>query len=521
MPEEATSSSLDRASDPIGPRRDLVGALRRRSRVVLIAFLGLSAGAVAAVVMAVPMYHADMKLLVKRDRADAVVSGAPDAAAQRADLSEAEVMSHAELIRAGDVLERVASEAGLVKQAFATQRPRSSEEALALAVNRLRRDLSVTPIKRTWLIDISYRSEDAAAARRVLDTMARVYLEKHLALDRPAGTYRFFSAQSDRAQEDLQAAQARMEDFSQANGVVSAAQEKNDVLQRLAEFDALRTQAGTQLAENNQRLSAITAELSTVPMQRTSQVRTSDDEGLLRDVKSRILALEMRRTELLQKFTPDYRGVVDVDGQLHEARTALDAARNAPLREETVADNPTRQWLDTELARVRTERQGLRARVGALTRAVSDYRSRAQVLEIRDVEQQDIGRTLKAAEDKYLLYTQKREEARISDELDRTRIANVVVAQAPSVEYKAERSPSLAMLPLLLGASLLLSFALAVLVEAFAPSDRGRVAVLSRDQDADTTGSPLEGLDPTLPKVEKDRREFGPRPLTPIEGQIG
>ena len=37
---------------------------------------------------------------------------------------------------------------------------------------------------------------------------------------------------------------------------------------------------------------------------------------------------------------------------------------------------------------------------------------------------------MKTAEDNYLLYQKKQEEARISDALDRTRIANVVVAEA-------------------------------------------------------------------------------------------
>ena len=40
---------------------------------------------------------------------------------------------------------------------------------------------------------------------------------------------------------------------------------------------------------------------------------------------------------------------------------------------------------------------------------------------------------MKSAEENYLLYGRKQEEARISDALDRTRIANVVVADAPTV----------------------------------------------------------------------------------------
>jgi uncharacterized protein involved in exopolysaccharide biosynthesis len=452
---------------------DVKAAVVRQSRVAIVCVLALSAGAVAAVLTAPPVYEGEMKILVKRDRADAVVSGAPDPAALHSDLSETELMSQVELIKANDLLEKVAVEAGLAKRVAGTGRARDDQEAVALATTSLRHDLTVTPIKKTWLIDVTYQSDDQNLARHVLDTLVQLYLEKHLALHRPAGTYRFFSEQSERARQELEAAQERLAEFSRTNHVVSPGLERERVLQKLVDFDALRAQAAATEAETTRRLSAITTELSHVPSERMSQVRTIDATLVMQDVKSRILTLEMKRAELLQKFTPEYRGIREIDGQLREARAALTEARNTPVREETVADNPTRQWLDTELARTRTEKEAISARMQALSAAVGEYRVEAQTLDVRDAEQKDLARSLKAAEDKYLLYTQKREEARISDELDRTRIANVVIAQAPAVAFEPKRTPSLASLPLLLGGALLLGLAFALIVDSFAP---GRVS---------------------------------------------
>ena len=52
---------------------------------------------------------------------------------------------------------------------------------------------------------------------------------------------------------------------------------------------------------------------------------------------------------------------------------------------------------------------------------------------MKSAAQQDLTRARKSAEDNYLLYRRKQEEARISDALDRTRIVNVAVAEAPTV----------------------------------------------------------------------------------------
>jgi uncharacterized protein involved in exopolysaccharide biosynthesis len=443
--------------------KDVAG---RQRRLIMVCFLALAAGAVAAVIAATPYYHGQMKVLVKRDRADSVVSGAAESATAREELSEAELLSQVELMKATDLVERVAREAGLVQRIAATGKPRNDAEALALAVEQLRKDLAISPVRRTWLIDVGYRAPDPKQTQHVLDTLLRVYLEKHLALHRPSGTYEFFAAQTEGARRELDAARQRLAQFSTRTHVVSAVQERDGVVQQFLQFDTLRAQAEAARAEAARRLAVVTSELERVPARQTSQVRTIDAAGLIEDAQARIVTLEMKRAELLQKFTPSYRGVVEIDAQIREARAAVAEARSAPVREETIADNPTRQWLDTEATRVKAEHAAAEARVRALSAAVGRYRARAESLDVNEAEEEALLQAVAAAEEKFRLYAQKQEEARISDELDRTRIANVAVAEAPSVQFKPTRTPSLAMLPFLFGIALLLSFALAFAVDA-------------------------------------------------------
>jgi uncharacterized protein involved in exopolysaccharide biosynthesis len=448
---------------------DLKAAVLRHSQLLLFCFVALSAGAVAAVMLATPMYHAQLKLLVKHDRADSVVSADARPDNSRAELSENDVHSQVELVRSDDLLEKVAREAGLVKRLVDSEAVGSEAEAVAVATRQLRNDLQVTPIKRTWLIDVGYRSEDPRMARHVLDTLTRLYLEKHLALHRPSGIHKFFSEQTEQAKADLQAAQDRLLEFNQKNGVVSAELERAGTVQKFLEFDAMRAQAAAARLEASQRLSAVREELSKTPQQQVTQVRTSDDANTTRDVSARILELETQRTELLQKFTPQYRGVRDIDAQLQDLRNALAQAKANPVREETMAANPTRLWLDTERARVVADNAAASARMQAFGSTANLYREKAQKLEQQNAEERELVRRVQAAEQKYLLYSQKQEEARISDELDRTKVANVVVAQAPTVDMHAKRNPSLAMLPLLIGISFLLSLAAALVADVIDP----------------------------------------------------
>ncbi len=54
-------------------------------------------------------------------------------------------------------------------------------------------------------------------------------------------------------------------------------------------------------------------------------------------------------------------------------------------------------------------------------------------LDQKAITQQDLLREVKADENNYLLYLGKREEARTSDALDKTRIANVAIAVPPAI----------------------------------------------------------------------------------------
>ena len=61
------------------------------------------------------------------------------------------------------------------------------------------------------------------------------------------------------------------------------------------------------------------------------------------------------------------------------------------------------------------------------------YERTAQTLDAKGAKQDDLARNVKTAEDNYLLYLHKREEARISDALDSKRIVNVSIAEAATV----------------------------------------------------------------------------------------
>ena len=169
-------------------------------------------------------------------------------------------------------------------------------------------------------------------------------------------------------------------------------------------------------------------------------------------LRSNLLTLEVKRTELLEKFEPTYRPVQDVEAEIAQTRTALAEAEKSQLHEETTDRDPTYEWNREELAKAKADLAGLQARAEATALTVQSYRENARSLEQKEVAQDDLIRTVKATEDNYMLYLRKQEEARISDELDRKRIINVAIAESATVPVLPANNRALTVLiGLLLG----------------------------------------------------------------------
>jgi uncharacterized protein involved in exopolysaccharide biosynthesis len=85
------------------------------------------------------------------------------------------------------------------------------------------------------------------------------------------------------------------------------------------------------------------------------------------------------------------------------------------------------------LEKARVEQGALAAREVAAANELLTARMEARQLGEAAVRQQDLMREMKSAEETYLLYARKSEEARIGDALDERGILNVTLAEPPVV----------------------------------------------------------------------------------------
>jgi uncharacterized protein involved in exopolysaccharide biosynthesis len=339
--------------------RELAATLFRRPRIISASF-GLVLVATLLFVFFSARYESHFKVLLRRGRFDPVVSSQPASTMDftRPDITEEELNSEVELLRDEDLLKQVVKMAELVPADTSDyDRPAEIEHA----VRKLARRLDVEALKKSNLIQVSYKDTSPERAARVLSALSTVYVQRHTNLQRPTGEIQFFD----------------------------------------------------------------------IPSRSVTLKRWADNPEVLEKMKTHLLELQLKRTELLSRFEPSYRLVQEIEQEIAETRAEIAAEALTPVRDETSDKDPNYEWARLEMEKAQVQRDGLRARQSDASTQVAALHTFAERMQSDSMDQQDLTRTAKVEEDNYLLYLRKREEARIGDALDERRILNVAIVEPP------------------------------------------------------------------------------------------
>jgi uncharacterized protein involved in exopolysaccharide biosynthesis len=430
--------------------RDLVAIGFRNKRIAMLCFFGVLLGSVLVAVFQPAQYRATTKFLVDRERQDPVVSPEETApVVMRNEVTEEELNSEIELLQSRDVLRQVLISCGLDRHKSLREYvlgPMAPEERIAKATERLQSTLQIEPIRKSDLISVTYTSQDPQLAARVLQVLGDAYIQKHVDVHSRPGQVKFFDEETERYKKNLSDAEAQLKTFSQQPDGVAPQMTRDITLQKLSEFRSSLQQTRAEMAAAAQRISTLQNQAGTTPERLTTSMRQQDDAQVLQGLKNTLNTLELKRTELLTKYQPTYPLVQEADKQIADTQAAIAREEAKPIKEETTDRNPTYAWINEELAKAKAEYSGLQARAAAQQAIVEKYETETRDLEQKGLLEQDLLRTVKTDEENYLLYQRKREQARMTEALDSTRIVNVAVAEQPVAPSLPSNSRALVML---------------------------------------------------------------------------
>lgn len=303
-------------------------------------------------------------------------------------------------------------------------------------VVHLERELRFVAVDRSNIIEIRYRSTDPEWARDVVDTLTTAYLGRRLQIHEVPGATAFFADEARTARNRLEISEGAVEDYIQTAGLsLPVTSHKEALLQTLAQLEQDLAQAEVNVRESEDRVRALEARWQEVPTRLPSAHRDNLAPEV-EEIQRGLVALKLRYDAVTRDYSATNSRVRSLAGQVQLAEARLrEAEQRAGVINRTEL-NEVNQTLRAQLLSSQAELEGARARHQSLS--VHAARSRRDLDDVnqKTFELERLSRDVSTNEKTYVLYVNKREEARISTAMDRQQMVNASIAQQAQLPLK-------------------------------------------------------------------------------------
>jgi uncharacterized protein involved in exopolysaccharide biosynthesis len=400
------------------------------------------------------VYESQAKLLIRMGREnvslDPSVSG-PIVGMQQS--RESEVKSELAILKSGYLADRVVdvigpevvlgsggpcasddvSGAGQQSKIAGTDNGERAGALRQMAAAQILAGLDVVAEKGTNIINVTYDSHSADAARDILQALIGAYLERHIELYSGQASPEFFEKQTEELERELNTREERLAAFRSEHGIGDLEGQMNVLLREISELYLARyvgelvnspALAPASKARVEALADATRKDVKTVELSRTTGVTNYAADA----IKERVTDLRLREADLAVRYSDDYRPLVDLRQQIARLESSL-AQEEETHTTVTTGLNTTHQTLELALAQEQANLQGHLARQDALAEELGRKEEEYARFAAFKLEFDRLKREVEVADSEYRQYQENLHRARVSNALDIDRVSNVSVVQ--------------------------------------------------------------------------------------------
>lgn len=317
----------------------------------------------------------------------------------------------------------------------------SSEASINIDVRvaELLPNIEPKSIADTNVIEISHKGPDPEWTARFVNDLLDQHIKRIAKFNEEARASNFYLEQRNLLYVRWKEAQDTLTEFRKRYGAYLLAGDDEHLRRVLSSLETGKVETGTQVLEHQAKVDYLNQQLETLPEQISAEQRYTEDEGV-KFLKSHILDLEMKRSELLSRYTPTSVRVKEIERQIAESKELLVAKKDERQEEILTTPNPAFQTLKVERVQTMAKLVSAEARLAALETQIAEYRDKLTTLENLATELQRLKNDVKNKEDAHQRYLQKEEEARLSSSLDESGIVNLSVFERAEVPISPQPS---------------------------------------------------------------------------------
>ena len=280
--------------------------------------------------------------------------------------------------------------------------------------------LSVSPLRGSRLVDVSYTLPDPALATQIVNALAKNYIQQNLEYKFLASqdASDFLNTQLQQQRKNVETAEAALQKYREQNDAISLADRENITVQKLTELNAAVTRAkteriGKEALYNQLRTADNASVLDTYPAIMAN--------GFVQQLKAQLADLQRQQVQLSEKFGPLHPEMQKITSAIQNTQAKLDAEIRKVVQS------------------VKSEYENALAQEQSLSSALNQQKSEALAMNRKSIEYSVLDRDVQSSKQLYDNLMQRSKETGVAGELKSSNIRVIDIAEQPRAPVSPNR----------------------------------------------------------------------------------
>jgi succinoglycan biosynthesis transport protein ExoP len=387
-------SSLPEIGNRATSLRILLNIIFKRKSIIISVFASVVVTVTIGTLLMKPVFQANSKILVEREmdsEKSLLFRMNLNLGWEKHDWIKSEI----EIIKSTPVALKIIQSMKLDQTEFTGIKPKNQNQILTAFQDRLK----VENTKDSDVLDISYESSEATLAAAVVNNLVKAYIDYRAHLFSESEEYQFFTEQIQVAEDKLRELEERQTQFKQSEAIISPSVQSDILLANIADYEKALTDVRTQRIGKEAMLNVIKQQMingdkANFPV--TESSNSLSREKHIARLRGELLDLELKRDQLLQKFTPEYEEVVNLEQAIASTRKRIE------------------KEIDEIVELEETSIRAMKAEEQALQNTIEELNGQIKAFARKDYELTQLSRGIEDNREVYSMLLKQREEARIS-----------------------------------------------------------------------------------------------------------
>ncbi|GJL49375.1 GumC family protein [Candidatus Nitrospira salsa] len=412
--------------------RDILTIFFKHKRKILGVFLGTVTLVTLGSFLLPPTYEASSSLMVKMGREHIY---RPEVGSVNPSVSfdqERVIESELQIILSRDLMEQVINAIGIERMyPDIFDSPPSDISMLEASFIEMQDNFRATGVKDSNVINLSFQHTDPEVSAQSINLLVELLLEKHLEIfSNPQ--FNFLEKQVRDYQDRLNTEKIALQDFKRLHGLSSLEEERHLLLEQRRDLDVSHRKIKNERDGLKSKLESLEKQISDIPAV-ISSTSISERQKVIDEAKSNLLKLQLEEQNLSTRYKDTSRFLINIRSEIQMIEKFIHDQESILTDRVTTERNPVYQELSIEIHKAKSELRSLESQADAITLQLKELDANLSKLDTLAKELEELQLQVESAEKNYTMYLSKVEDARVAEEMDHLKLANISVIQSAVV----------------------------------------------------------------------------------------